>query len=115
MANFQLLATQAFAGSVNTALLNWPWWTPAPSTVPTLTSTAWLSLPENAGLAPGLARLEAAYIRSRTGLGAILATGTLPAQSAQVAATEETADRNLDNGYAALQATVTALLVRTAL
>ncbi len=114
LADFQVLAAQAFAGSVSTALLD-------EAVVETnvvdqsyLTLHRMLSLPVNAGLAPGLGRLETAYVASRTGLATILATGTRSAQSAQVAAAEEAADENLDNGFAALQATITRLLIRTA-
>ncbi len=114
VANFQLLAAQAFAGSVSTALLNAAVVDSAAVDQSYLALHRLLSLPVNAGLAPGLDRLEAAYVDSRTGLAAILATGTRSAQSAQVAAAEEAADKNLDDGLAALQATITSLLVRTA-
>jgi diguanylate cyclase (GGDEF)-like protein len=73
-----------------------------------------LSLPENAGLAPDLATLEARYVSSRTGLAVILTTGARSTSSSHVAATEETADANLDNGFGSLQATVTDRLVTTA-
>jgi diguanylate cyclase (GGDEF)-like protein len=114
VADFQVLAAQAFGGSVSTALLDEA---VVDSTAATQTYGALhrlLSQPENAGLAPGLARLEAAYVASQTGLGAILTTGTRSAQSARAAATEETADKKLDNGFASLQATLTRLLIQTA-
>ena len=47
-------------------------------------------------------------------MATLLATGTRSPQSAKAAVVEEAADTNLDNGYAALQATVTSLLIRTA-
>jgi diguanylate cyclase (GGDEF)-like protein len=114
VANFQLLAAQAFAGSVSTSLLDKAVLDSAAVDQSYLAVYRLLSLPVNAGLDPGLVRLEATYVASRTGLAAILATGARSAQSAQVAAAEEAADRNLDNGYASLQATLTAILVRTA-
>jgi hypothetical protein len=114
VADFQLLAEQAFAGSVNTALLNSAVVDAATVDRTYLALHRLLSLPENAGLAPGLARLDAAYVSSRTGLAAILTTGTRSAQSAQVAADERAADKNLNNAFASLQATITSLLVKTA-
>jgi diguanylate cyclase (GGDEF)-like protein len=114
VANFQGLAAQAFGGSVSTALLDSAVVNSAAADQTYLALHRLLSRPENAGLAPGLGRLEAAYVASRTGLAAILTTGTRSAQSAQVAATEEAADRNLDNALASLEAKVTQLLVRTA-
>jgi hypothetical protein len=62
----------------------------------------------------GLARLEAAYTNSRTGLATILATGTRSADSAKAAAAEETADKNLDNEFGSLQQTITNHTVITA-
>jgi diguanylate cyclase (GGDEF)-like protein len=114
VASFQLLATQAFAGSVSSTLLDSAVVESADVDRTYLAVHRLLSLPENVGLDPGLARLEAAYVASRTGLAAILATGARSAQSAKVAAAEEAADRNLDSGYATLQANVSVILLRTA-
>jgi len=114
VASFQLLAEKAFGGPVSTALLDSAVLETNVVDQSYLTLHRLLSLPVNADLAPGLARLESAYVASRTGLAAILATGTRSAQSAQVAATEEAADKNLDNGLASLQGTITRLLVQTA-
>ncbi len=114
LANFQVLAAQAFGGSVSTALLDSAVVESADVDQTYLALQRLLSLPENAGLAPDLARLEAAYISSRTGLAAILAIGARSAKSAQVAATEEAAEKNLDNRLASLEATIDNLLVQTA-
>jgi len=101
LTNFQLLATQAFAGSVSGALLDSAVVDSAAVDHTYLAVQRLLSLPVNAGLA----RLEAAYTNSRTGLATILATGTRSADSAKAAAAEETADKNLDNEFGSLQQT----------
>jgi diguanylate cyclase (GGDEF)-like protein len=114
LANFQLLAEQAFAGSVGTTLLDTAVVDSAAVDQSYSAVHRLLSLRENAHLAPDLARLQAVYVNSRTGLALILAKGTPSAKRAQVAATEESADRNLDKGYASLEATITDRLVLTA-
>ena len=114
VANFQLLADQAFAGSTSTALLDSAVVDSAAVDQTYLALHRLLSQPDNVGLAPDLAQLETVYVASRTGLATILTTGARSAQSALVAANEEAANKNLDNGFASLQATITSILVRTA-
>jgi len=114
LASFQLLAAQAFAGSVNNALLDTAVVDSAAVDQTYLAVHRLLSLPYNASVSPDLASLEAKYVTSRTGLASILATGARSAKSAQVAATEEGADKNLDNGFDQLQATLTNRLILTA-
>jgi len=114
VSNFQVLAEQAFAGSVNTALLDKGVVDSAAVDQTYVALNRLLSLPVNAGLDPGLAKLEATYVASRTGLASILATGMRSAQNEQVAAAEESTAKNLDDGFASLQATITRLLAQTA-
>ncbi len=114
VASFQVVAEQAFAGSDGPELLASA--VDASDAVDRsfLTLHRFLALPGNADLAPGLAELETAYVKTRTGLAALLTTGVRSPQSALVAAAEQRADQTLDAAFAALQATVTNLLVHTA-
>ena len=114
VSEFQLIAEQAFADPATER-------TAIASAVQKSTETdqAYLDLshllgqPANAGIAPGLARLEKAYVESRTGLATLLATGA-STQTAQIAGRERTAYTRLDAAVDTLQATITARLVRTA-
>jgi diguanylate cyclase (GGDEF)-like protein len=114
LANFQVLAVQAFAGSVNNTLLNAAVVDSAAVDQTYLAVHRLLSETDNGQLAPDLDRLETTYVSSRTGLAAMLTTGTRSAKSAEAAASEEIADKSLDNAFESLQARITDLLILTA-
>jgi diguanylate cyclase (GGDEF)-like protein len=114
VANFQLLAEQAFAGANSPALLSSAVIGSAAVDQSYLALHRYLSLPVNAGLAPDLARRYAIYVASRTGLATFLTTGARSPQSAFVAAAEQAADKGLDAAFGSLQSTITTLLVQTA-
>ena len=114
VANFQVLAAQAFGGAVSSSLLDAAVVDSADVDQTYLVVHRLLAQPENAGLAPRAGPLggQLCLIVDRTGRHTDDGAGS--AQSGQVAATEETADKNLDNAYASLEAEVSHLLVRTA-
>ncbi|MFZ0664789.1 MAG: GGDEF domain-containing protein [Acidimicrobiales bacterium] len=114
LANFQLLAEQAFAGSAGAAQLDTAVADSAAVDQTYLAVHRLLSLPYNTGLAPDLARIQAAYVSSRTGLAVILTSGARSATSAKVAAEEQTANTNLDDAYATLEESITNRLDLTA-
>jgi diguanylate cyclase (GGDEF)-like protein len=114
VANFQLLAEQAFAGESSPALLASAVVGSAAVDQSYLALHRYLSLPVNASLAPDLARRYRIYVASRTGLATLLTTGARSPQSALVAAAEQAADKSLDAAFASLQSTITTFLVKTA-
>ena len=77
-----------------------------------------LALPANDGdnkvVAPGLASAETTFITSRNVLADLLSVGTGSAKAAQIAATEQTAAKNVAAALGSLAATVNADLTGTA-
>jgi diguanylate cyclase (GGDEF)-like protein len=112
--DFQLVAERAFAGSDTDALF------PAEVTDESGADRTYLdlhrllALPDNAGLAPGLARLETAYVASRNALAKILATGTQSPATASLVTTERADYQKLDAAFAALQNKISGRLGRLA-
>ena len=115
IAAFQADADKAFAGG-----------TPAPSLLAaalansTATDKTYLQLQRllsasaTAGLAPHLASQMTAYVSARSKLGVFLFGEATNAYTTQIAATEQTTETTLDNGLAALQATISGRLADAA-
>jgi len=114
IATFQQLAAQVFVGSTPPASV-------VPSAVAASGSTdrsyvdlqGLLASTGNVGLAPGLDAQMASYVAARSKLGTFLAGQPATAQTAQIAADEETATATLDATLASLQATITTRLMQT--
>jgi len=113
-ADFQVLATEALSNAA-----------PADTLVPGAESDAsamvksydalqrLLALPANTNLAPGLTRKMATYIAAQDSLGTLLTGQSQTAQTASLAAAEESAYTSLDATLAAAQETVTNRLTTT--
>ncbi len=73
-----------------------------------------LALPGNANLAPRLTGRMATYVAAQGSLGPFLASQLRTAQTAQLAATEKSAEASLDTTLATLQRTISSRLDTTA-
>ena len=113
-AAFQVLATGAFNSSAPTTATNVAGAETDANAINKsyVTLQHLLTLPGNAGLAPGLAGRMSDYLAAESSLGAFLAGGTQTPQTAHLAAVETSAEANLDATLVALQTTATNL-VRT--
>ncbi len=113
-AAFQVLATGAFNSSAPTTATNVAGAETDANAINKsyVTLQHLLTLPGNAGLAPGLAGRMSDYLAAQSSLGAFLAGGTHTPQTAHLAAVETSAEANLDATLVALQTTATNL-VRT--
>ena len=113
-AAFQVLATGAFNSSAPTTATNVAGAETDANAINKsyVTLQHLLTLPGNAGLAPGLAGRMSDYLAAQSSLGAFLAGGTQTPQTAHLAAVETSAEANLDATLVALQTTATNL-VRT--
>jgi diguanylate cyclase (GGDEF)-like protein len=115
VAAFQVLATETFSSA-----------TPPTTLVPNavadsnssdaayLTLQRLLALPGNGDLAPRLPAAMAAYVATRSKLGAFLAGEPQTPKTAALAAAEVSADANLDGTLATLQSTISDRLTQTA-
>jgi diguanylate cyclase (GGDEF)-like protein len=115
VAAFQVLAAEAFASSTPATTHVTEAVADSSSTDRTYISLQrLLALPGNSQLAPHLATQMSTYVATRSKLGAFLAGEPQTATTAQLAATEVSADAALDATLAALQSTITDRLTQTA-
>jgi diguanylate cyclase (GGDEF)-like protein len=115
VADFQVVAAQAFVGSVlDTTLL------PSAVAASNATDATYVRLqhllagPGNASLSPHLDADMTTYVAARSNLGVYLAGEPPSSQTKHVAEVEQTADTKLDGDLGALQATITSRLMATA-
>lgn len=115
VADFQVLATEAFGSSTPATTLVADAVTDSnTSDKAYLSLQRLLALPGNGDLAPHLDTDMRAYVAARSSLAAFLAGEPQTPQTAHLAALEVTADNNLDATLAGLQSTVTDRLSTTA-